>query len=83
MPDGWEVDNKLNPLLDDASLDVDNDTYTNLQEYLGGSDPQDPNSIPGECSKWDDVITKYNKYVSGQSSWTDVIKCYNGYVSSP
>jgi hypothetical protein len=83
MPDGWEVDNKLNPLLDDASLDPDNDTYTNLQEYQGGSDPQDANSIPGECSKWDDVITKYTKYVSGEATWTNVIECYQGYVSSP
>ena len=47
MPDGWEVDNKLNPLLDDANLDPDNDTYTNLQEYEGGSDPQDPEFNPG------------------------------------
>jgi hypothetical protein len=81
MPDGWEVDNKLNPLLDDANLDPDNDTYTNLQEYQGGSDPQDPNSIPGECSQWDDVITKYTKYVSGEAQWTDVITCYQGYVA--
>jgi hypothetical protein len=54
MPDGWEVNHKLNPLLDDANLDPDNDTYTNIQEYQGGSDPQDPNSIPG-CSPPEDV----------------------------
>ena len=40
MPDGWEVDNGLNPLIDDASLDPDGDGYTNLQEYRQGTDPQ-------------------------------------------
>jgi len=30
----------------------------------------------GECSTWDDVITKYQAYVDGQASWDDVVACY-------
>jgi len=33
------------------------------------------------CSTWDEVITQYNTYVSGQATWSDVITCYNQYVS--
>ncbi|MCX5887397.1 MAG: DUF1566 domain-containing protein [Proteobacteria bacterium] len=36
---------------------------------------------PSECSTWDQVISKYNTYVSGQIIWNDVISCYNQYVS--
>jgi hypothetical protein len=46
MPDGWEVDYNLNPLVDDASEDADGDGYTNLEEYMEGSDPRDENSLP-------------------------------------
>jgi len=40
MPDGWEVANGLNPLVNDAALDPDGDGLTNLQEYLLGTNPQ-------------------------------------------
>jgi hypothetical protein len=52
MPDGWEVQNGLNPLVNDASLDKDSDGYSNLQEYQGGSDPNDPNSYPSKTMPW-------------------------------
>ena len=41
MPDGWEVNHGLNPLVNDASADPDGDGFTNLQEYENGTDPQD------------------------------------------
>ena len=50
LPDGWEVDNELDPL--DATGDngrdgdFDGDNCTNYQEYVGGSDPNDPESVP-------------------------------------
>src|SRR5207237_6812913 len=35
MPDDWEIKNGLNPKnASDASLDKDNDGYTNIEEYL-------------------------------------------------
>jgi len=46
LPDDWEVANQLNPQSttgdDGASGDVDHDGYTNLQEFLAGTDPRDP-----------------------------------------
>ena len=46
MPDGWEVQYNLNPLVDDASEDADGDGYSNVIEYRGGSDPTDQFSLP-------------------------------------
>lgn len=43
LPDEWEVANSLNPLVDDADLDPDNDGLTNIDEYLLGFDPNTPN----------------------------------------
>ena len=46
MPDSWEQLHSLNPLVNDAAEDDDGDGFTNLREYRGGSDPNDPNSKP-------------------------------------
>ena len=46
MPDGWEVQYGLNPLLNDALGDKDGDRYTNFQEYEAGTDPTDRRSKP-------------------------------------
>ncbi len=39
MPDGWEVNNRLNPLVDDSALDPDNDTLNNINEFKHSTDP--------------------------------------------
>ena len=39
MPDWWEIRFGLNPLIADASGNLDADALTNLQEYNAGSDP--------------------------------------------
>ena len=44
IPDAWEDANGLNPNLNDASLDPDNDGLTNLNEYLSGADPNNPDT---------------------------------------
>jgi len=61
MPDAWEIANNLDPLMaNDSSYDPDGDNYTNLNEYLGGSDPQNEYSIPSiedfESGKVDEFI---------------------------
>jgi hypothetical protein len=39
MPDDWEITHGLNPLDNDAALDPEADGISNLNEYLGGTDP--------------------------------------------
>ena len=46
MPDGWEISHGLDPKVDDAAEDPDNDGFTNIQEYLSITNPDDSNSIP-------------------------------------
>jgi hypothetical protein len=46
MPDGWEVHYNLQPRIDDAHDDGDFDGFTNLREYRGGSEPDNPESLP-------------------------------------
>jgi hypothetical protein len=51
MPDGWEntfVSCGLNPYIDDAALDPDADTLTNLQEYLASTNPCIVNDADGD-----------------------------------
>jgi len=37
MPDGWEISNKLNPLLKDGTIDSDGDLVNNFEEYIAGT----------------------------------------------
>jgi pectate lyase len=42
MPDDWEIKNKLDPKnAKDGAMDTDDDGYTNLEEYLNGTNPQE------------------------------------------
>jgi hypothetical protein len=43
MPERFEKCYGLNPSVNDANQDPDNDTYTNLDEYEAGTNPQKPN----------------------------------------
>ena len=52
IPDTYETANGLNPLVDDAGEDADGDGFTNLREFEGGSDPQDPASRPIVDMSW-------------------------------
>jgi len=48
LPDGWEVRYSLNPLspvgMNGAAGDPDGDNLNNLQEYLRGTDPRNPDT---------------------------------------
>ncbi|MEQ1747823.1 MAG: hypothetical protein ABL974_00260 [Prosthecobacter sp.] len=46
MPNGWEVANGLNPLLDDAFDDADGDRAPNLYEFANNTDPTNAASQP-------------------------------------
>lgn len=42
MPDDWEIKNKLDPKnAKDGAMDADGDGYTNIEEYLNGTSPQE------------------------------------------
>ena len=45
MPDGWEYTYMLDPVIDDAGDDPDGDEVSNLDEYINGTNPQDPGSF--------------------------------------
>jgi len=46
MHNSWEEMYGLDPNVDDAGDDTDTDGYTTLEEYQGGSDPQNISSTP-------------------------------------
>ena len=58
MPDAWEIAHGLNPNINDAALDADNDRMLNRDEFIAGTDPRDDQSYlkvesitatPGAC----------------------------------
>jgi hypothetical protein len=45
MPDAWEAQHSLNPRdPSDGSTDADGDLYTNIEEWLNGTDPRQKDS---------------------------------------
>ena len=56
MPDKWEVDNLLNPLVNDTALDPDNDLLINILEYQHSTDPQNPDTDGDEWTDGDEVL---------------------------
>lgn len=46
MHDSWELTYGLNPTVDDASDDLDADTFSNYTEYEAGTNPNDDTSHP-------------------------------------
>jgi len=53
LPDMWEIDYNLDPLVNDAELDNDEDGLTNYQEYQHNTNPNRPDT---DNDGWDDGI---------------------------
>jgi len=52
ISDTYEAVNGLNPVSSlDRDLDLDNDGWTNYEEYIYGTSPNDPNSLPGPADR--------------------------------
>jgi len=56
MPDKWEVDNLLNPLVNDTSLDPDEDLLINVLEYQSNTDPQNPDTDGDGWTDGDEIL---------------------------
>jgi len=69
MPDAYEVINGLDPTVNDASGDLDNDGLTNIQEYLLGTKANNADT-DGDGLK-DGVETKTGFYVDPTNTGTD------------
>lgn len=51
MPDEWEIRYELGVNIDDAAQDADSDGFTNLEEYLAGTNPRDETDAPPPVTK--------------------------------
>ena len=71
MPDGWEVSNGLDPLVNDADVDSDEDGVSNFEEFNAGTIPNNPylesimNGTAQESS--DEVVTTHTQANGGGS----------------
>ena len=52
MPDEWERKYGLDALVNDSAGDMDGDGFTNLEEYLKGTIPNDASSHPARAMPW-------------------------------
>ena len=48
ISDGYEEQNGLDPLVDDADLDKDADGHSNLKEFRAGTSANDPDDFPNQ-----------------------------------
>ncbi len=57
IPDAWEVSHDLYPLNPlDASLDLDGDGFTTVQEYTYNTDPHDYDTDNDGYSDWEEIL---------------------------
>jgi len=92
MPDGWEVSNSLNPLINDSSGDLDSDNLSNLDEYTNGTDPNDSDTDGDKLLDGDEVNIYHTNPLSrdtdgdGYSDYEEIIEYGtdpNNALSSP
>mgnify|MGYP003855750369 CR=1 FL=1 len=66
IDDKFEIDNNLNPNLDDSSEDPDNDGSINLEEYLAGTDP----NVAPPAPNTDIILDNGDTGTSSTGSWS-------------
>ncbi|MBD3190122.1 MAG: hypothetical protein GF308_05740 [Candidatus Heimdallarchaeota archaeon] len=80
MPDPFEIENGLNPIIEDSQEDNDEDELSNIGEYLNGTDPNNPdcdedflldgeeihiwNTDPLDLDSDDDTISDYDEVIT-------------------
>ncbi len=76
LPDGWEVSFNLDPLdANDANIDTDGDGFSNLLEFILGTDPTDNTSVPVPVSEFstsfeNNVLTNdWQQGATADASW--------------
>jgi hypothetical protein len=52
LPNDFEFVHGFDPDLDDADDDIDGDGFSNLEEFKGGTDQNDPSSVPNRSLPW-------------------------------
>jgi len=63
-----------------VSVNTNTSTRTGTMSIAGETFTVTQEALSIGCSTWNDVIVRYNIYVSGQGTWSDVIACYNQYA---
>ena len=63
MTDGWEVDNSLDPLLNDAAGDIDQDALDNVGEFVNNTDPNNPDTDGDKMLDGWEVVNNSNPLV--------------------
>lgn len=69
MPDAWEIAHGLDPAVNDANQDKDNDGLTNIEEYRRSTNPNNPDT-DGD-GLLDGVETNTGVFVSPTNTGTD------------
>jgi tetratricopeptide (TPR) repeat protein len=73
MPDGWEVSNSLNPLLDDSISDPDSDNLINLDEFTHNTDPNDSDTDGDGMNDGEEIAFGYDPNNSSSNLFITVL----------
>ena len=61
MPDAWEIQYLLNPLIDDSAADLDSDGLSNIEEYENGADPRETDSDGDGLDDFEEVSINHTR----------------------
>ncbi|HUU78412.1 MAG TPA: hypothetical protein VMX55_08695 [candidate division Zixibacteria bacterium] len=64
MPDDYEISNGLDPVLDDAAADNDEDGLSNYEEFSYGTDPNNPDTDRDGLSDYEELNTGEDGYIT-------------------